>query len=134
MALLAPYRIPGFDWLVLKLLVIIVAVLITAFVIAVSSIVGLIRAVRRRRRGEHSIAAVVLSSIALAIASSWLLYWAGDAVAQHENPLNSLLAINFAVCLLPFAWLVAAIFANRGRHREADYKHQRVNGQVSHEL
>jgi hypothetical protein len=112
MALLEPYRIPGLEWLVLKLLVIIIVVLVTAVGITICSIVGLIRAIRRRRRGGHSISAVVLATIAVAIPASWLLYWAGDAIYQHENPLNSFLAINSAVCLLPLSWLIGAVCAN----------------------
>jgi len=80
MALLEPYRIPGLEWLVLKLLVIAVVVVVTGVAITVSSIVGLIRAILRKRRGGHSIAAVVLAAIAEALAASWLLYWAGDAL------------------------------------------------------
>jgi len=119
MGLLEPYRIPGFDWLVLKLLVIIIVVLVTGVTITISSIVGLIRAIRRRRRGGHSIAAVVLATIAAVIAASWLLYWAADALYQHENPLNGFLAINTTICLLPLAWLIGAICANVAPHRLA---------------
>lgn len=112
MALLEPYRIPGFDWLVLKLLVIIIVILVTGVGITISSIVGLIRAIRRRRRGGHSNAAVLLAALAVAIAASWSVYWAGDALYQHENPLNGFLAINLAVCLLPLSWLISALRAN----------------------
>jgi Kef-type K+ transport system membrane component KefB len=117
MALLEPYVIPGFDWLVLKLLVIIIVVLVTGVAITISSIVGLVRAIRRRRRGGHSIAAVVLATIAAVIAASWLLYWAADALYQHENPLNGFLAINAAICLLPLSWLIGAICANVAPNR-----------------
>lgn len=120
MAILEPYRIPGFDWLVLKLLAVISVILVTGAVITISSIVGFIRAIRRRRRGGHSKAALVLAAMAVAIAISWSLYWATDALHQHENPLNSFLAINLAICLLPLSWLIATISANRARHREPD--------------
>ena len=119
MALLEPYRIPGFEWLVLKLLVIVIGVLVTGVVITISSIVGLIRAIRRRRRGGHSNSAVVLATTAVAIAAAWLLYWTATDLSQHENPLNGFMAINSAICLLPLSWLIAAIFANGARHRKA---------------
>jgi NADH:ubiquinone oxidoreductase subunit 6 (subunit J) len=117
MALLEPYVIPGFDWLVLKLLVIIVVVMVTGVVVTISSIVGLVRAIRRRRRGGQSKAAVVLATFAAVIAASWLLYWAGDALYQHENPLNSFFAINSAVCVLPLSWLIGAVSANIAPNR-----------------
>jgi Kef-type K+ transport system membrane component KefB len=119
MALLEPYVIPGFDWLVLKLLIVIGVILVTGVAITLSSIVGLIRAIRRRRRGRHSIAAVVLATIAVAIAASWLFYWAADALYQHENPLNGFFAINLAICLLPLSWLTGAIRANLAPNRSA---------------
>jgi|SRR5215471_203419 len=115
MALLEPYRIPGFDGLVLKLLVIVIGILGTGVVITISSIVGLIRAICRRRRAGHSISAIVLAAFATSIATSWLVYWAGDAIYQHENPFDGFLAINLGVCLLPLSWLIAAIFANSAR-------------------
>jgi Kef-type K+ transport system membrane component KefB len=119
MALLEPYVIPGFDWLVLKLLCVIGIILFTGVVITLSSIVGLIRAVRRRRRGGRSIAAVMLATVAVAIVASWSLYWAADAAYHHENPLNGFLAINFAICLLPLSWLTGAIRANLAPNRPA---------------
>lgn len=105
--------IPGIDWLVLKLLIIVSVVLVTGVAITISSIVRLIRAIRRRRRGEHSIAAVMLATIAAGIAASWLLYWAAEALYQHENPLNGFLAINSAICLLPCSWLIAPLAPTR---------------------
>jgi len=117
MAIFEPYVIPGFDWLVLKLLIIICLILATGIVITISSIVGFIRAIRRRRRGGHSNAAVVLAAIAAAIAASWSIYWAADALYQHENPLNGFLAINLAVCLLPLSWLISAVSANLAPNR-----------------
>jgi len=119
MALLEPFRIPGLEWLVLKLLVIAIVVVVTGILITVGSIVGLIRAILRKRRGGHSIAAVVLAAIAAALAASWLLYWAGDALYLHENPFDGFLAINAAICLLPLSWLIGAIWANRGPNRFA---------------
>ena len=119
MALLEPYRIPGLEWLVLKLLVIAISVLVTGVVVTISSIVGLIRAIRRTRRGGHSISAVVLATIAVAISASWLLYWTATDLYQHESPLDGFMAINLGVCLLPLSWLIAAISANSARHREA---------------
>src|SRR5262249_13469376 len=117
MALLEPYRIPGFDWLVLKFLLIVGLILVTGVAIVISSIVGVIRAIRRGRRGGQSISAGVLAAIASAIAASWSLYWATDSLYQHENPLNGFLAINFAICMLPCSWLIGAICANRACHR-----------------
>jgi len=126
MALLEPYRIPGLEWLVLKLLVIAVVVVVTGVAITVSSIVGLIRAILRKRRGGHSIAAVVLAAIAAALAASWLLYWAGDALYLHQNPIDGFLAINSAICLLPLSWLCAAIWANRRPDRFAVFERERL--------
>jgi hypothetical protein len=110
-----PLVIPGFDKAVLKLLLIFSVILITGVVVTISSIVGVIRAVRRLRRGGHSKASVVLSLIATVIAASWLAYWTGDDIYHRSNPINILLAINFAICVLPMLWLIAAIGANVAR-------------------
>ena len=107
-----PLVIPGFDKIVLKLLILITVILATAVVVTISSIVGVIRALLRTRRGGHSVAAVVLSAMATAITSFWLLYWVGDDIYHRSNPLNGILAINLVICLLPVSWLIAAIGAN----------------------
>src|SRR5260370_35096757 len=83
-----PYVIPGFDRAVLKLLLVFGVILITGVVVTVSSVIGVIRATRRRRRLGHSRAAVLLAAIATAIASSWLLYWTGDALYHGEWPID----------------------------------------------
>jgi len=115
-----PLVIPGFDKIVLKLLLIFSVVLITGAVVTISSIVGVIRALRRQRRGGHSVAAVVLGAIAMAITSLWLFYWVRDDIYHRSNPLNGMLAINLAICLLPLSWLIAAIGANAGRRKEPE--------------
>ena len=124
MALLAPFVIPGFDRVVLKLLIIVGVILVAGVVVTISSIVGVIRAVLRLRRSGHSVAAVVLAVIANVMTVAWLLYWVADDIHHNENPINVLLAINFAIALLPLSWLVAAVGANvaRGRRRNC-YEH-----------
>jgi hypothetical protein len=47
-----------------------------------------------------------------------LCYWIGVDIYNRSNPINALLAINASLCLLPLAWLVAAIRANRSLNRE----------------
>jgi hypothetical protein len=96
-----PLVIPGFDKLVLKLLLIGSVILVAGGALIISSIVGVIRALRRERRGGRSVAAVVLAAIAAAITASWLLYWVAYDIHDRSNPINILLAINFAFCLLP---------------------------------
>jgi len=118
MGLLEPNAVPGLDRALLELFLIFSAVLGSALLITVSSIVGLVRAVRRRRRGERSSVAIVLALAAIAIPSLWLCYWVGVDIYNRSNPINALLAINAALCVLPFTWLVSAIRANRARHRE----------------
>ena len=118
MGLLEPNAVPGLDRALLELFLIFSAVLGSALLITVSSIVGLVRAVRRRRRGERSSVAIVLALAAIAIPSLWLCYWVGVDIYNRSNPINALLAINAALCVLPFIWLVSAIRANRARHGE----------------
>ena len=118
MGLLEPNAVPGLDRALLELFLIFSAVLGSALLITVSSIVGLVRAVRRRRRGERSSVAIVLALAANAIPSLWLCYWVGVDIYNRSNPINALLAINAALCVLPFTWLVSAIRANRARHGE----------------
>ena len=118
MGLLEPNAVPGLDRALLELFLIFSAVLGSALLITVSSLVGLVRAVRRRRRGERSSVAIVLALAAIAIPSLWLCYWVGVDIYNRSNPINALLAINAALCVLPFTWLLSAIRANRARHGE----------------
>lgn len=118
MGLLEPNVVPGLDRALLELVLIFSAVIGSGLLITASSIVGLVRAVRRRRRAKKSSAAIVLALIANAITSLWLCYWVGVDVYNGANPINALLAINAALCVLPLAWLVTAIRANRARHRD----------------
>jgi len=118
MGLLEPNVVPGLDRALLELLLIFGAVLGSGLLITVSSIVGLVRAIRRRRRSERSSVAIVLALMATAITSLWLCYWVGVDIYNRSNPINALLAINAALCVLPLTWLVSAIRANRARHRE----------------
>jgi uncharacterized membrane protein YfcA len=115
MGLLEPFVIPGFDRVLVKLLVVLSGMLATALVVIITSIVGVTRAVRRRRRRGHSVAAVMLGAFATAIPAAWLLYWVGHDIHDRSNPINGLLAINFALCMFPLSWLIAAIRANRAR-------------------
>ena len=109
---LEPTADPGIQKALAELVLFFSVILATGLVVTISSIVGLVRAIRRRRRGGRSVAAVALAAIANTITASWLLYWVGDDVYQRSNPINGLLAINIAFCLLPLSWLVAAIRAN----------------------
>lgn len=118
MALLEPFTVPGLDKSLFELLIILSSILITGAVVTVGSVIGLIRAVRRRRRGDRSSAAVVLAAIATAIALAWLLYWVRYDLHDKANPINALFGINAALCLLPFSWFVAAIRANSSLHRQ----------------
>jgi ABC-type dipeptide/oligopeptide/nickel transport system permease subunit len=92
---------------------------VTGLVVTFGSIVGVIRAVRRRRRGQHSLPAIVFAVIATTITASWLSYWVAHDVRDHSNPINGLLAINFALCVLPMTWLVNAIRAHASKEGEA---------------
>jgi hypothetical protein len=114
-----PLVVPGLDKALLELLILLGVILGSVVLVTVSSVVGLIRAVRRRRRGGRSKAAVVLAAIATAIAASWLVYWTGDAIRHRSNPINGFLTINFAICVPPLSWLIAAIRANAARREEA---------------
>ena len=118
MALLEPNVVPGLDKALLQLFAIFGVVLVTGLVVTISSIAGVIRAIRRRRRGGYSLAAVVLAALANAIAAAWLLYWLASDLQARSNPINGLLAINLAICLLPLSWLIASIRANRARRSE----------------
>ena len=120
MGLLEPIFIPGLDKALLALLIIFSVIVALSLVVTISSIVGIIRAVRRRRRGGHSASAVVLASIASAIATCWLLYWVGDDIYHGLIPIDALLAINLAACVLPLSWLSTAIRANSARRNESE--------------
>jgi hypothetical protein len=116
--LLEPNIVRGLDKALLELFVTFSAVIGTGLVVTISSIVGVVRAVRRRRRGGHSVSAVVLAAVANAIAAAWLLYWLIYDIHDRSNPINGLLAINLVICLLPLSWLIASIHANRARQGE----------------
>jgi hypothetical protein len=120
MGLLEPFVIPGFDRVVLKLLIIFGLIVTTGLVVTISSIVGVIRAIRRRRRGGRSWMAAVLAVMATAVTLFWLLYWVGYDIHDRSNPINGLLAINLAICVLPLSWLIASIRANGARPRELE--------------
>jgi hypothetical protein len=109
LAILEPFTVPGLDKALLELLITLSSILITGVVVIIGSIIGLIRAVRRRRRGDRSATAVVMATTANVIALVWLLYWVRYDLHDKANPLNPLFAINAAFCLLPLSWLVAAI-------------------------
>ena len=118
LALLEPSTVPGLDKSLFELLITLGSILITGAVVTVGSVIGLIRAIRRRRHGDRSAAAVVLAAIATAIALAWLSYWVRYDLHDKASPINALLGINAALCLLPLSWFVAAIRANRARHRQ----------------
>ena len=118
LGLLEPKAVPGIEKTLTELLIIFSVIIGLGLVVTISSIVGVIRAVRRRRRGGHSVAAVVLAAIANAISASWLFYWVGDDIYHRSNPIDGLLAINFAICALPLSWLIASIHANVARRKE----------------
>ena len=120
MGLLEPFVIPGLGKALLELLIIFSVIVASGLVVTISAIVGIIRAVRRRRRAGHSVSAVVLASIAAAITTFWLLYWVSDDIYHRSNPIDALLAINLAVCVLPLFWLIAAIHANSARRKESE--------------
>ena len=107
MALLEPFVVPGLDRAVLELLIISAIVLGLGLIVTISSIIGVIRAVRRRQRGGHSVAAVVLAVIATAIAASWLLYWVGHDItsARIRLTVSWRSTSRFVYCLCHGSWL-----------------------------
>ena len=118
LALLEPFTVPGLDKSLFELLITLSSILITGAVVTFGSVIGLIRAVRRRRRGDRSAAAVALALVGTAITLTWLLYWVRSDLHDKANPINALFGINAAFCLLPLSWFVAAIRANRARNRQ----------------
>jgi hypothetical protein len=112
-ALFEPTVIPGLDRAILELAFVFTAVAVAMLVLTVSSIIGIVRGIRRRRRGLHSRSAIALALTASSIAALWLLYWVADGLYHRTNPWDGLLAINLSLCLLPFFWLVTAIRANK---------------------
>ena len=113
MAVLEPTVIPGLDRALLELLLIFGAIGSAIFILTISSIVGIVRAVQRRLRGSRSRAAVTLALTTFMITTIWLLYWAGNNILHNSHPFDGLLIINLLLCILPFAWLISAIRANR---------------------
>ena len=118
MGLMEPTVIPGLDKALLQLFAIFSVVIGTGLVVTISSIVGVVRAVRRRRRGGRSVSAVALAAFANAIAAAWLIYWVAYDIHDRSNPINGLFAINVAIWLLPLSWLIASTRANRARRSE----------------
>src|SRR5258705_13765294 len=96
MGFFEPIAVPGLDKALLGLFVIFSVVVGTGLVVTISSIVGVVRAVRRRRRGGRSVSAVVLAVVANAIAAAWLLYCLIYNIHDRSNPINGLFAINRA--------------------------------------
>jgi len=109
---LEPTVIPGLERAILELTLIFVGVGGLMLLLMVSSIIGIVRGIRRRRRGINSPAAIASAIVASSISTLWLLYWVGDNIYHRVNPLDGLLAINLVLCVLPFGWLIAAIRAN----------------------
>ena len=112
MGLLAPYVIPGFDRLLVQLILIMVAIIVWMLAVTGSSIVGIIRAIRRRRRGGQSTGAIVLASVAVATCAMWSLFFVGDNLMHHANPFDSMFAINLSLSILPWLWLTFASRSN----------------------
>ena len=111
MDLLEPTVIPGLDRALLELFLIFSAIGVAILILTISSIVGTVRAVRRRRCGSRSNSAVLLALTAVVISTSWLLYWVGDNIVHHTNPFDGLF-INLMLCVLPFSWFISAMRAN----------------------
>jgi hypothetical protein len=109
---LEPTVIPGLERAILELALIVVCVGGFMLLLTVSSIIGIVRGIRRRRRGTNSRAAIAAAIVACSISALWLLYWVGDNIYHRVNPLDGLLVINLVLCILTFSWLVAAIRAN----------------------
>ena len=65
MGLIEPTVVPGLDKALLELLIIFGAIVVAGLVVIISSVVGIFRAARRRRRGVRSVAAVVLAGARL---------------------------------------------------------------------
>jgi len=112
MGLFEPNFIPGLDRALLEIFLTLAAVGLVFLVLTISSIAGIIRALRRRRRGGRSSGAVRFSVVAVSITTLWLLYWVGDNLYHKSNPLDGLLVINLGLCVLPFVWLITAVRAN----------------------
>ena len=108
---LEPNVIPGLDRALFEILITLGFIAGAILVLTIASIVGVIRANRRRRRREHSLSAIALALIAAVLSATWLLYWTADNIYYRRNPFDGLLAINLALCVLPFWWLLAALRA-----------------------
>lgn len=110
---------PAFTADLLIALIIISVIFVASLVVTISSIVGIIRAVRRRRRGEHSTSAVVLASIASAITICGMLSWLGYDIYHGSSLIDPVLLISLAACVLPLFWVITAIRANSARGQES---------------
>ena len=108
---LEPNVIPGLDRALLEILITFGLIAAAILILTIASIVGVIRAHRRRRRRQHSLSAIALALLAAGLSTAWLLYWTADNIYQRRNPFDGLLAINLALCVLPFWWLLAALRA-----------------------
>ena len=117
MNLLEPTVVTGLDKGLLQLFAIFIAVIVAGLVVTIVSIVGVVRAIRRSRLGRGSVAAVWLAVFASTIAAAWLLYWLAHDIHDRSNPINPLLALNVAFCVLPLMWLVTAIRAHRAQQQ-----------------
>jgi len=111
-ALFEPNVVPGLDRAIVEMLITFTAIISAILVLTLSSIVGIFRAIRRRRRGQQSRSAIALALMAALASTTWLFYWTADNIYRRHNPLDGLLAINLALCVLPFSWLLAALRAN----------------------
>ena len=118
MGLLEPFVIPGLDKALLELLIIFGVIVASGLIVTASSIAGIIRGLRRRRRSGQSVSAVVLAIVATAITTCWLLYWVGDDIYHRSNPIDALFVINLLICVPPWSWLSVAIQTNGARRKE----------------
>jgi hypothetical protein len=107
---------PGLDRAVVEILFTFTAIITAILVLTLSSVVGIFRAIRRRRRGRRSRSAIALALMAALTSSIWLLFWTAHNIYHRDNPIDGLLAINLALCVLPFSWLLAALRAHTSSH------------------
>lgn len=113
MALFEPTVIPGLDRALLEIVISFAAIGCGILALTISSIVGVVRAVRRRRNGIRSRSAIALALMAALASTTWLLYWTADNIFHRQNPLDALFVINLVLCGLPFGWLLTALRAHK---------------------
>ena len=109
---LEPTVVPGLDRALLEIVIALAAIVCGMLAVTISSIVGIVRAIRRRRTRKRSRGAIALALMAAMISMAWLLYWTVDNIYHRHNPLDALLAINLGLCVLPFCWLFTALRAH----------------------